>query len=54
MALRINLTESVAQIEAKILKAIAEDANKDLPKKANLVYDIFSRNIYDAVLRCRR
>lgn len=52
MVLRINLTESNAQIEAKILKAIAEDVNKSFSQKINLVKDIFSRNVYDAVVSC--
>lgn len=52
MALRIILTESSKQIEAKILKALAQDINKNFSKKINLVKDTFSRNIYDAIISC--
>lgn len=50
MALRVNLTESDSQIENKILKALAEDINKEWSNKVNLVKNIFSQNVYDAVL----
>lgn len=52
MALRINLTQTDTQIENKILKAFAEDINKEWSNKVNLVKNIFSQNVYDAVLGC--
>lgn len=52
MALRLNLTESDSKIESKILKALAEEANKQWSKNTNVVRDIFSTNCYDAVLTC--
>jgi len=52
MALRIILTETNSQIEAKILKAIAQDVNKGFSQKINLVKDIFSRNVYSAIISC--